>query len=249
MRLAFAPNPYHIARPCYTAVGLGEGEYWCDTEFALQVFEERKHRAMAEDKTTDLMAFCASEFSGFFTHIGDAIKQFKLTGRLPESAFDGSGPAAGKADAKPKIKRKPTAFNMFVKFKIEELKASGLKLNDDKNNNELFKLAVAEWTQLSDAQRKYYTDKFKVRFYTLMPFCTDLSSLPCCAYANSRLDIACLICRLIWERKVKAVLTSCQVQACLFLHLLNLLTMAEQNQLLQATSAGLIRNQPRLAMR
>ena len=133
--------------------------------------------AMAEDKTTDLMAFCASEFSGFFTHIGDAIKQFKLTGRLPESAFDGSGPAAGKADAKPKIKRKPTAFNMFVKFKIEELKASGLKLDDDKNNNELFKLAVAEWTQLSDAQRKYYTDKFKVRYYkpsTSTLFCPDL---------------------------------------------------------------------------
>lgn len=120
---------------------------------------------MTEDKTADLMAFCACEFSGFFAHIGEAIKQFKATGRLPESAFP--APGAAKAEIKSRIKRKPTAFNMFVKMKLEELKASGVKPNDDKNNNELFKLAVAEWTQLSDAQRKQYVEKFKVH---IMPF-------------------------------------------------------------------------------
>lgn len=118
---------------------------------------------MAEDKSTgtDLLAFCAAEFQGFFAHMGAALEQFKATGRLPERSFEGAS-GAGKADAKAKTKRKPTAFNMFVKAKLEELKASGVQLNNDKNNNELFKLAVAEWTQLSDTQRKQYADKFKV---------------------------------------------------------------------------------------
>ena len=141
----------------------------------VQVTEERQN--MAEDKSADLMAFCALEFQGFFSHVGNAIKQWKTTGHLPETAFQDVGHAAGK-DAKPKIKRKPTAFNMFVKSKIEELKASGLKLSDDKNNNELFKLAVAEWTQLSDAQRKQVTDSFKVCLRKLCVLCIGLCQ--CC---------------------------------------------------------------------
>ena len=134
----------------------------------VQVAEERQN--MGEGNSVDFMAFCAMEFQGFFNYMGNAIRFYKDTGRLPEPLLKGSGPVPGK-DAKPKIKRKPTAFNMFVKSKIEELKASGLKLSDDKNNNELFKLAVAEWTQLSDAQRKQVTDSFKVCLRKLCMLC------------------------------------------------------------------------------
>lgn len=52
---------------------------------------------------------------------------------------------------------------MFGKWKLEELEAPGIKPHDNNNSNKLFKLAVAEWTQLTDAQRKHYVDNFKVR--------------------------------------------------------------------------------------
>lgn len=113
---------------------------------------------------SELMSFCATEFQGFFLHIGTAIKQFHEHGSLPPAAFQSSTASglAGKADKKPKIKRKAVAYNIFVKEKMEQLKASGLKLDGDKNNNELFKLAVSEWKKLTDAERKQYTEKFKV---------------------------------------------------------------------------------------
>lgn len=42
-----------------------------------------------------------------------------------------------------KIVRKPTAFNHFVREKMAELKAQGMTIEEDKNNNELFKV----WTR------------------------------------------------------------------------------------------------------
>ena len=41
-----------------------------------------------------------------------------------------------------KIVRKPTAFNHFVREKMADLKAQGMTIEEDKNNNELFKV----WT-------------------------------------------------------------------------------------------------------
>lgn len=39
-----------------------------------------------------------------------------------------------------KIIRKPTAFNHFVREKMAALKAGGMVIEEDKNNNELFKV-------------------------------------------------------------------------------------------------------------
>ncbi len=134
----------------------------------------------------DLMAFCAQEFQTFFSHIGGAIKQFKTTGQLPETVF--KEPAVPQTmtndDKRPKIKRRPTAFNMFVKAKMEEFKIAGLKLDDDRNGNQLFTLAVAEWKKLEEEQKQEYTRSFKVtnnaQLQALLkcivkPLCWDLS--------------------------------------------------------------------------
>jgi len=121
----------------------------------------------------DLMAFCAQEFQTFFSHMGDAIKLFKATGHLPDTVFRGAAPqAAANGDKRAKVKRKPTAFNMFVKEKMEEFKAAGVRLEDDKNGNLMFTLAVAEWKKLDEDQKQAYTRKFKV---ILEKCCKDIS--------------------------------------------------------------------------
>lgn len=120
---------------------------------------------MAENQAADLMGFCASEFQQFFSHLGNSIHMYKNTGKVPGSAFKASShahtAAAAKSD-KPRTKRKPTAFNMFVKEKMEELKAAGVTLDGDKNNNGMFTLAVSSWKELSDTAKADFTNKFKV---------------------------------------------------------------------------------------
>ena len=51
---------------------------------------------------------------------------------------------------------------MFVKDKMEEFKVAGVKLDDDKNGNLLFTLAVSEWKKLDEEAKQEYTRRFKV---------------------------------------------------------------------------------------
>ena len=127
---------------------------------------------MTDAQAADLMSFCASEFHTFFGHLGNCITTFKSTGKVPPSIFKTSGHSgsagASKAD-KPKSKRRPTAFNMFVKQKMEELKQSGIHLDGDKNNNGMFTMAVGQWKNMSDQDKADYTAKFKARLrYSLL---------------------------------------------------------------------------------
>ena len=120
---------------------------------------------MSDNQAADLMSFCASEFQQFFSHLGNSIYTYKNTGKVPSSAFKASGHAHNAVTAKaekPKTKRKPTAFNMYVKQKMEELKSAGVTLDGDKNNNGMFSLAVSSWKNLSDQAKADYTNKFKV---------------------------------------------------------------------------------------
>ena len=118
----------------------------------------------------NLMAFCAHEFEAFFSHIGCAIKQYQTTGQLPESLLKGSLPFhSTTGDQKTKAKRKPTAFNTFVKDKLKEFKATGVKLEDDKNGNLLFTLAVSEWKKLDELAKQEYTRRFKVSTQLVSP--------------------------------------------------------------------------------
>ena len=135
---------------------------------------------MAENQAADLMSFCASEFQYFFSHLGNSIHTYKNTGKVPGSAFKASSHAHNAATAKadkPKTKRKPTAFNMFVKEKMEELKNAGVTLDGDKNNNGMFSLAVSSWKQLSDEAKADFTNKFKVHSFN--PYLPDKATLTC----------------------------------------------------------------------
>ena len=152
---------------------------------------------MSDNQAADLMSFCASEFQQFFSHLGNSIYTYKNTGKVPSSAFKASGHAHNAVTAKsdkPKAKRKPTAFNMFVKGKMEELKSAGVTLDGDKNNNGMFTLAVSSWKNLSEQAKADYTSKFKVTIRSLelalhqMPVSTLHSALlPCsvCSIATS----------------------------------------------------------------
>ena len=125
-------------------------------------------------QATELMAFCASEFQTFFGHLGHSIHTFKTTGKVPPSIFktsSNSASAAASKSEKPKTKRRPTAFNMFVKQKMEELKKSGVQLDNDKNNNGMFTLAVSQWKSMSDSAKAEYTAKFKVSSWHLAVSC------------------------------------------------------------------------------
>lgn len=128
---------------------------------------------MNDNQAADLMSFCASEFQQFFSHLGNSIYTYKNTGKVPSSAFKTSGHAHNAVTAKsdkPKAKRKPTAFNMFVKEKMEELKSAGVTLDGDKNNNGMFTLAVSSWKNLSEQAKADYTSKFKVNTILSLEF-------------------------------------------------------------------------------
>ena len=96
--------------------------------------------------------------------MGYAIKLFKATGDLPDTVSRGAVPsqAAANSHKKAKVKCKPTAFDMFVKDKMEEFKAAGVRLDADRNGNLMFTLAVAEWKKLDEDQKQAYTRQFKV---------------------------------------------------------------------------------------
>ncbi|KAK9806795.1 hypothetical protein WJX72_002948 [[Myrmecia] bisecta] len=100
------------------------------------------------------------------------MRGYRESGVVPTVTYGGAGHAPGgskkgkkvKTDSgekQEKVKRKPTAFNIFVKTKIEELKRSGIKLEGDTNNNALFTRAVNEWKKFSPAEKKAFEEKFK----------------------------------------------------------------------------------------
>ncbi|GAB4814541.1 hypothetical protein N2152v2_001587 [Parachlorella kessleri] len=119
-----------------------------------------------------LLSFFAQEMQLFFGHIHQAVVHYGKTGELPQTVFKAkaikdaekaaSGEEKKKRKARDKPKRKPSAFNVFVKEKMEELKAAGVKPppSDTNVKNALFGMAVAEWGKLSVDQKKDYSDKY-----------------------------------------------------------------------------------------
>lgn len=95
-----------------------------------------------------LFLFMAGELQGACSHIFSSFEEYFRSGKEPESAFKGSGAAGngkkkrGRAKKNPdKPKRKPTAFNNFVKETISEFKAAG-KLDSFKGDNNGTCLAI-----------------------------------------------------------------------------------------------------------
>ena len=124
---------------------------------------------MSESPTADvadIMLFCAKEFQAFFGLMKHALNQYKADGQLPDTILKQGATshtaAHNPGDTKNKGKRRPTAFNMFVKEKMEEFKAAGVKLEDDRNGNQLFALAVDHWKKLDEMQKQQYIKKHQV---------------------------------------------------------------------------------------
>lgn len=118
------------------------------------------------DEAVKLVGFFAQEMGLFFQHIHAATAKYNETGELPSSLFSAKQVksldkhARAGEKRKDKIKRKPTAFNYYVKEKLDEFKQKGIKVDEENSNNTLFKMAVTEWTKLSDDEKKAYSAKY-----------------------------------------------------------------------------------------
>ena len=93
------------------------------------------------DERQKLFLFMAGELQGACNHIFSSFEEYFRSGKEPESAFTGKGPGpAGKKKrgrAKKdsnKPKRKPTAFNNFIKEKISQFREEG-KIEEMKGDN------------------------------------------------------------------------------------------------------------------
>ena len=98
-------------------------------------------QAVVVDEKVKLFMFMAGELQGACSHIFASFEEYFRSGKEPESAFKKQTAAAGakkrgrKAAKNPdKPKRKPTAFNNFIKERISEFRAAG-KLEELKDNN------------------------------------------------------------------------------------------------------------------
>ena len=100
-----------------------------------------EHEGAQPTEAQKLFVFMAGELQGACNHIFSSFEEYFRSGKEPESAFKGNSAAGsakkkrGRAKKNPdKPKRKPTAFNNFVKETISEFKAAG-KLDDFKGDN------------------------------------------------------------------------------------------------------------------
>lgn len=132
------------------------------------------------ERWVPFLGWASRELSKCLANIGDACDA-ALEGRpLPPPLYAPGGPEAAPASipvtqsrgrGRPKTvrdpnkpKRQPSAFNQFVKERIEALKAEGYTADpqeDEGLGNALFKKAVDEWRLLSDAERSQYTQQYK----------------------------------------------------------------------------------------
>ncbi|PSC68560.1 crabs claw [Micractinium conductrix] len=116
-----------------------------------------------------LIGFFAQEMQQFFAHIQSAVAHYSSTGEMPASLFGAQegGKAGGKRklkDKKAKQTRKPSAFNMFMKERMEQLKAAGIKgpetnAEGNKVKNPLFSMAASDWGKLTAAEKEAYKAK------------------------------------------------------------------------------------------
>ena len=115
---------------------------------------------MTEAEVGELQKFLAQESALFYSHVRSVAEKYNETGELPSSLF---GKKAVQSLLKTKRKRvvtkdgekrKPSAFNLFVKEKLTEVNKDP-KIADMAYKDR-FKLAVAEWTALTDDQKKKF---------------------------------------------------------------------------------------------
>ena len=134
--------------------------------------------------SSPILQFIAQETRLFNIHLRDACAMYEREKKLPSSLFGVKAiRAVQKASGKKATageKRKPTAFNIFIKKRIQEIKES--EDCSDVKYTAIFKRVVEEWGELTDEQKKaFYQEhahelqgdddsnkKAKVRIYFIM---------------------------------------------------------------------------------
>ena len=129
------------------------------------------------EKTSVLMEFCSLEMVHFFERLAAAIRQHRETQEAPVSMFEGGAPTAvahtpkpatngrkRQHTDKPKTKRKPSVFNLFVKHKMAEYRAQGINAEDKNNQQGFMTMAVAEWSKQTPQDKLEWAERFKVGF-------------------------------------------------------------------------------------
>ncbi len=105
--------------------------------------------------SSEILQYLAQETRLFHEHLQAACKQYEETKKVPDSLFgvkkiralqkrSGRKATAG-------VPRKLTAFNIFIKRRIEEIKTSGPV--GDKPGTEVFKRVVEEWRGMSAEEK------------------------------------------------------------------------------------------------
>lgn len=122
----------------------------------------------ADRDATKLLAFISHEMQLFFAHCQKASAQYAASGELPNSVFKGKylkvlGRGAARVAKSKGGKRKPSAFNLFVKHTMAEFKEKGVTApkTEEGPRNPLFTLAVAEWQKLTQEEKDVFTAKLK----------------------------------------------------------------------------------------
>ncbi|KAK2080728.1 hypothetical protein QBZ16_000582 [Prototheca wickerhamii] len=95
--------------------------------------------------------YFAQEMQLFFKHIQEAALKYSETKELPQSIFPGEPTSSVKKIKKDKTKRKPSAYNLYVRDALEKLKSDPTK--SDSSHRSLFTEAVSLWSKLSDEQK------------------------------------------------------------------------------------------------
>jgi hypothetical protein len=106
--------------------------------------------------SSEILQFLAQETRLFRDHLESACVMYQESNKLPDSLFgvkkiralqkkSGKKATAG-------MGRRPTTFNMFIKKRIEEIKAA--EPNKDHKYTEIFKEVVSEWSALTTEEKK-----------------------------------------------------------------------------------------------
>ena len=148
-RCQTSPGPLPLARAYYTPIF---AQMHCTLQ-ALQYFDHAVAGAvmeltgLASGRLLPLLGYVSGQLETCFGNISEAI-QAELDGRpLPGASATSISQARAPKPATPKArkakakanpsrpKRKPTAFNIFVKRKMEALRAGGFTAPDDVSGN------------------------------------------------------------------------------------------------------------------
>jgi hypothetical protein len=128
---------------------------------------------MAAEQTFSISQFVAQETALFYEHIKTANEQFEKEEIVPKSVFGQKairalhkvgGKRGGGVNGQ---KRKPTAFNLFIKEKLADMNAKDSY--KDVPYKEKFSMVVAKWGALSDDKKQQYATKYAAQLAAPTP--------------------------------------------------------------------------------